>query len=105
VPKQIIEDDSTFGVDPDFEAKLDKLYTAKKRFLLAKHKKYGMSALKPLGIFSKDNKDDIEVRIDDKLARVKHSKKLRKNDTVDLSGYLDLLMIREEWDDFDEFID
>lgn len=75
-------------------------------FVKSKNEKYGDSALKPLGIFAKgDNADLISVRIDDKLNRIINSEKLRKNDCVDLAGYLILLFIANGWTDFSEMID
>lgn len=54
-----------------------------------KNKNYGNAAAQPLNIFSKLN-DTIKVgtRLDDKLARIKNSDTLRKNDIADVIGYL-----------------
>jgi len=49
--------------------------------------------------------NSIYVRIDDKLNRVINSDELRKNDVVDIAGYLVLLMVSKGWLDFDEFLD
>lgn len=65
--------------------------------LLSKNKKYGDSALNPTRIFSKaDPVEQILVRIDDKLNRIKQGAGLLANDedvVMDLIGYLILLKI------------
>ena len=64
--------------------------------LIAKNKKYGNSALEPLGVFSKlDAKEGLLVRIDDKLKRIKNGSLERDDEDVvnDLIGYLVLLKI------------
>jgi hypothetical protein len=74
--------------------------------LVEKNKKYGNSALEPIGIFSKhDSANSICIRLDDKLSRVKNSSELRKNDVCDLMGYLTLLCVAHGWTDFKEFND
>lgn len=69
----------------------------------AKNKNYGESALKPLDIFAKHH--SYGSRLDEKLARVKNSDKLRKNDVADIIGGLMLLCKDNGWDDFDDLID
>jgi hypothetical protein len=64
----------------------------------AKNAKYGNSALNPLNIFS--GKAKVGTRIDDKLARVRNSVELRKNDVVDIMGYLTLICVENGWNDF-----
>ena len=68
-----------------------------KELLLYKNKKYGNSALEPMRVFSKsDDVEQILVRIDDKLNRIKHGAGLLAKDEdviVDLIGYLVLLKI------------
>jgi len=59
--------------------------------LLQKNKEYGDSAINPVRIFSSvDSIEQINVRIDDKLSRIKNKKsKVIKEDTeLDLIGYL-----------------
>jgi hypothetical protein len=83
-----------------------KVCDAVKELLLYKNDKYGNSALEPLNTFSKlDAANSIAVRLDDKLARIKNSDSLRKNDVSDLIGYLALLCVSEGWTDFKEFMD
>ena len=67
-----------------------------KALLLSKNEKYGDSALKPLGIFSKLNSAEaIKARIDDKLSRINNiGLHDADEDTLDdLIGYLLLLKI------------
>ena len=68
-----------------------------KELLLYKNKKYGNSALEPARIFSKASPvEQILVRIDDKLSRIKSGDSLLDYDEdviMDLIGYLVLLKI------------
>lgn len=68
-----------------------------------KNSKYGNAVLKPLNIFT--NKCKAGQRLDDKLARIKNSETLRKNDIVDLIGYLILTCKENNWTNFDELKD
>ena len=62
--------------------------------------------MEPLGIFSKESAhNQICNRLDDKLSRIKNSNELRKNDVADTFGYIVLLMIQNEWLEFEELID
>lgn len=75
-------------------------------FLKIKNKKYGDSALKQLNIFNKKGEESsICIRINDKIMRIYNSDKLNKNDIVDLTGYLILLLIERGWDIFDDIIE
>jgi hypothetical protein len=74
-------------------------------FLLAKNRNYGNSALEPMQVFNKAESGGILMRIDDKLSRIKNSQELRRNDVVDLAGYLVLLCIDQGWTDFTDLID
>ena len=66
--------------------------------LLAKNKAYGDSAIDPVRVFSKaDSIEQIYVRIDDKLSRVKRGHEYPGDDTIkDLVGYLVLLLVAKE---------
>ena len=67
-----------------------------RELLIAKNKKYGNSALEPLGVFSQlSAKEGLLVRIDDKLKRIKNGSLERDDEDVinDLIGYLVLLKI------------
>jgi hypothetical protein len=61
-----------------------------KELLLAKNKKYGDSALNPVRVFSKaDLLDQLLVRMDDKLSRIRTSDPEDAEDAyLDLLGYL-----------------
>jgi len=90
----------------DFRTVLDSLTD----LLEYKNDKYGNSALEPVNIFSRlDAKDGILLRLDDKIKRIKTRTKYghppRKNDIVDMMGYLTLLCIELGYDDFSEFKD
>jgi hypothetical protein len=63
--------------------------------LVKKNISYGNSALEPIRIFSKaDSKEQIRVRIDDKLNRIQNDQAFPgDNDIDDLIGYLILLKI------------
>lgn len=76
-------------------------------FLVEKNKRYGDSALNPLGVFSKlPAEEGICVRLDDKLKRIKNnSKEMRKNDVIDIVGYLILFSIKKEWITFEDLLD
>ena len=75
-------------------------------FLMEKNKRYGNSALEPIQTFSKlSSVEGILQRIDDKISRIKNSKELRKNDVVDLVGYLVLLCVNKGWTNFNDQID
>lgn len=66
-----------------------------KDMLLEKNRKYGDSALNPCRIFSRsDAMEQIKVRIDDKLSRIKSAQNDEDEDVItDLIGYLVLLKI------------
>lgn len=75
-------------------------------FLFIKNERYGNSALDPVRIFSKAASDEqLYNRIDDKLSRIKNSTELRKNDVVDLMGYLALVCVEKEWISFSDLLD
>lgn len=68
--------------------------------LIAKNKKYGNSALEPLGVFSQlSAKEGLLIRIDDKLKRIKNGSLEKDDEDVvnDLIGYLVLLKIHSKF--------
>lgn len=79
----------------NFETEVSAVLDQIKDLLLEKNRKYGDSALNPIRIFSKsDSIAQIEVRIDDKLSRIKSSQGDEDEDVItDLIGYLVLLKI------------
>ena len=77
-----------------------------KKFLLVKNERYGDSALNPIKVFSKGTPGDkIDTRMDDKVSRIVKSEEQRKNDFVDLAGYLVLKCIDKGWTDFSDLLD
>jgi hypothetical protein len=66
-----------------------------KELLLQKNKRYGDSALSPIRVFSKsDNLEQIRVRLDDKLSRLRNAQDDEDEDVVtDLIGYLVLYKV------------
>lgn len=67
---------------------------AVKAMLLDKNKNYGNSALDPVRVFSKaDTVEQILVRLDDKLSRLKRGAEAGEDITLDIIGYLVLLRI------------
>src|SRR5690625_2318026 len=82
-------------VNSDFEADVWNTLNEIATMLIEKNRKYGDSALNPARIFSKaDATEQIKVRIDDKLNRIKNAQDDDTEDAVkDLTGYLILFMI------------
>lgn len=71
-------------------------------FLVGKNRAYGNSAADPIGVFAGrlDPLAQIDVRIDDKLNRLRKGSEYPGDDTVlDLTGYLILRMIVKETND------
>lgn len=88
------------------QEKIDELFKNFSEFLKEKNKRYGDSALSPNKIFCKSDANiTLTSRIDEKLNRILNSEELRKNDCIDLLGYLSLLCIQKDWTSFDEFLD
>jgi len=86
--------------------KIELLFDNFKLFLQEKNKRYGDSALKPINVFSElDANSQICNRLDDKLSRIKQASELKKNDVCDVFGYTALLMIENNWLDFDDLLD
>ena len=87
------------GTAGAIKSKCDEL----KAMLLEKNRKYGDSALNPCRVFSRANAvEQILVRIDDKLNRIRNRQNDEDEDVVmDLAGYLILLMITKEGQNHD----
>lgn len=86
---------------PDFTPAQEKIIdkcNELQQLLLEKNRKYGDSALNPCRVFSRANAEEqILVRIDDKLNRIKNRQDDEDEDVImDLAGYLILLMIARE---------
>lgn len=104
--KLLIADNDGSTIITTFEKNLNSILNSIGKFLKEKNKRYGNSALEPSNMFFKGNSEEgLRIRIDDKLKRIKNSDVLRKNDIVDLIGYLIILCITKRWFTFDEFID
>ena len=95
----MLSDTNPWGEDTPTQGKIKETLKGMTDLLLYKNQKYGDSALKPLGIFTKHIKNSNEstasilVRLDDKLSRVKNADSLRTNDVADILGYCTLLLI------------
>ena len=75
-------------------------------FLMVKNNKYKNSALDPVKTFSKVSKgEQLNIRMDDKLSRIKNSDVERKNDFTDLGGYIDLKCVEKDWLSFKDLLD
>jgi len=75
------------------------------KFLIEKNRRYGNSALELLEGIKYTPEDGIKIRLVDKLKRVINSDELRKNDIVDIIGYLTLLCICKGFTDLNDMID
>lgn len=88
---------------PMFEGEFKKITSSICKMVEEKNKRYGESALQPLDIFNKHH--NYGSRLDEKLARVKNSDELRKNDVADIIGGLILICKDKGWNNFDDQID
>lgn len=79
----------------NFEVSIKKELEKIGDMLIEKNRKYGNSALEPLRVFSKaSSKEQILVRLDDKLSRLKNQQIDEDEDVInDLIGYLFLLKL------------
>lgn len=104
-------EDSTFPEmtedEPQIERDINETCSRMTEFLIEKNRRYGSSAFEPLRIFASAPSDEqILIRIDDKLSRIKNASELKINDVVDLTGYLLLYITMKEWaDKIKEMID
>lgn len=80
-----------------FVKDLDRVLADIRSLLIEKNRKYGDSALSPSRVFSRsDAVEQIKVRIDDKLTRLKNQQGDEDEDvSKDLLGYLIILSIAE----------
>lgn len=78
----------------NFQFDVEQVVEEVRSTLLAKNKAYGNSALEPVRVFStSDPVEQLRVRIDDKLSRLKSSADDNEDTVLDLMGYLVLLRI------------
>lgn len=89
------------GLQTETQYKIIEILDRIETLLIEKNRKYGNSALRPVRIFSKASPlEQLKVRIDDKLSRVKSSQADEDEDVIiDLIGYLVLYMIALEQKD------
>ncbi len=82
----------------DFDTEVTFILKDIQEMLMEKNRKYGDSALNPIRIFSDvANTEQIRVRIDDKLSRMKNQQLDDEEDVIsDLIGYLVLLKIAKQ---------
>jgi hypothetical protein len=83
-------------MEAPFSIKVQLVLDSIEKMLIDKNRKYGNSALEPIGVFSKlSAKEGLLVRIDDKLKRIKNGSLDKDDEDVvnDLIGYLVLLKI------------
>jgi hypothetical protein len=81
---------------PPFAIQVEEVLDSIEKMLVEKNRKYGNSALEPLGVFSQlSAKEGLLIRIDDKLKRIKNGSLEKDDEDVvnDLIGYLVLLKI------------
>ena len=84
------------NMTPPFSIQVEEVLDSIEKMLIEKNRKYGNSALEPLGVFSQlSAKEGLLVRIDDKLKRIKNGSLQKDDEDVinDLIGYLVLLKI------------
>jgi hypothetical protein len=82
---------------PPFAIQVEEVLEQIHKMLIDKNRKYGNSALEPLGVFSQlSAKEGLLIRIDDKLKRIKNGSLQKDDEDVvnDLIGYLVLLKIQ-----------
>jgi hypothetical protein len=83
-------------MNPPFAIQVEEVLDSIEKMLIEKNRKYGNSALEPLGVFSQlSAKEGLLIRIDDKLKRIKNGSLEKDDEDVvnDLIGYLVLLKI------------
>lgn len=80
-----------------FAKDLDSVLGDIRELLIEKNRKYGDSALSPSRIFSRSSpKEQLKVRIDDKLTRIKNQQVDDDEDAItDLLGYIVIYKIAE----------
>lgn len=84
-------------VPEEFDAQLHDVLESVRKMLEEKNRKYGNSALDPVRVFSRaSTAEQLRVRIDDKLSRLRNRQDDDDEDTVmDLIGYLVLYRMHQ----------
>lgn len=98
--KEIYQAEEILSAPKSVADDISKISASISSLLQYKNNKYGNSALEPLNIFG--NKAKAGPRLDEKLARVKNSTTLAKNDVADCIGYLYLICVEKGWTDFED---
>lgn len=86
------------GQESHFSSRVREILADLGDLLIEKNNAYGNSALDPVRVFSKaDTVEQLNVRLDDKLSRIKRGHEYANEDTLkDILGYIVLLMIAKE---------
>jgi len=106
VPDVKINEPALSKPDKNTAWKIQQVTRSLNSLLQYKNLNYGNVALEPLGVFNKNEvNDSILIALDNKLARIKNSKELRKNDICDFINYGILLCVQKDWLSFEEFKD
>ena len=94
---QSTESYEKFNAD-EFDKRVDEVCKRVADMLKAKNRSYGNSVLNPVRVFSKASiVEQILVRIDDKLSRVKRGHEFKNEDTIfDLIGYLVFIILARQ---------
>lgn len=84
-----VADDSKMIDNSEFATAVNQILGGIGEMLIAKNKAYGNSALDPIRVFAKsDTKEQLNVRIDDKLSRIMRGTESGEDVDLDLIGYL-----------------
>ena len=91
-------EDAQLASNDVFEARVSNVLHQIGKMLVEKNRKYGNAALEPCRVFAKsDTLEQIRVRIDDKLNRIKNRQNDEDEDVIkDLIGYLILYKLKLE---------
>lgn len=94
---QSTESSEKFNAD-EFDKRVDEVCKRVADMLKAKNRSYGNSVLNPVRVFSKASvMEQILVRIDDKLSRIKRGSEFKNEDTIfDLIGYLVFIILSRQ---------
>ncbi len=96
--EEVVRVGNRYGKPISFDDRVDAITRGVANMLKEKNRSYGNSALDPVRIFSKATPvEQILVRLDDKLSRLKRGDNRFQEDTIiDLLGYLVLLLIAKQ---------
>lgn len=88
--KEVQQSEVVLDASGSVRQEIDTVCKELSEFLKEKNRKYGNAALEPFNVFSKSTAEEkINVRLDDKLARIKNRQNDEDEDVLwDLIGYL-----------------